>query len=286
MNSEVQTPAPAKVKAVSVIRTGSGDAHREHVFGTRKPALFWIFFTSRSVRIPVHAFVIEHEQGLVLFDTGMDRRVITDPDYFPDKVTAFFMDHIFDFHQGPEETLGHQLAKAGYGAQDVVKAVMSHLHFDHVGGIRDIPQADLFVSQAEWEHMLEKSAEHEGILRRDIDIPGAKWNTVVFQPTQDPLLAPFTECFDLMGDGSLILLPTPGHTPGSLSMLVHRADSAPLLLVGDLAYAAGALERDQMPGTGDKKTLSVSYQKVRALKDRHPDLLIVPSHDWKAAEEL
>jgi len=281
----MQTPTMG-VKEVSVIRTGIGDAHREHVFGTRKPALYWIFFTRRPVRIPVHAFVIEHEKALVLFDTGMDRRVITDPDYFPDKVTTFFMDHIFDFHQEPEETLVPQLEKAGYQAGEVSKAVISHLHFDHVGGIRDIPQADLFVSQAEWEHMLDKSAGHEGIIRRDIDIPGAKWNKIGFRPTTDPSLAPFTECFDLMGDGSLILLPTPGHTLGSLSMLVKRTDAAPLLLIGDLAYAAEALEHDRLPGTGDKKTLSASYQKVRALKESHPDLLIVPSHDWKAAEEL
>lgn len=107
---------------------------------------------------------------------------------------------------------------------------------------------------------------------------------VVFQPTRDPSVAPFKECFDLMGDGSLILLSTPGHTPGSLSMLVNRTGSASLLLIGDLAYDAGALERHQIPGTGDKRTLISSYRKVSAFKDRHPDLLVLPCHDWKANE--
>ena len=284
--NESAVSAPGRVKAVSVIRTGTGDVHREHIFGTRKPALFWIFFTRRAVRIPVHAFAIEHERGLVLFDTGMDRAVITNPDYWPDKVTAFFMDHIFEFHQDPEEILINQLRRAGYEPVDVVKAVLSHLHFDHVGGIRDIPQAELFVSREEWEHMLEKSAEQEGILRREIDIPGARWNKIDFQAVQDPSLAPFTECCDLMGDGSLMLLPTPGHTPGSLSMLVKRTDAPPLLLIGDLAYSAGGIEQNRMPGTGDKRMLNESYRRVRGLKDRHPDLLIVPSHDWQAAEAL
>lgn len=119
------------------------------------------------------------------------------------------MDHIFDFHQGPEETLGHQLEKAGYQAQDVCKAVISHMHFDHVGGIREISNAELFVSQVEWQHMLGAHPERGGILRRDIDIPAAKWNKVVFQPTQNPSFAPFMECFDLMGDGC-----EPGVWPG------------------------------------------------------------------------
>ncbi len=260
--------------------------HREHVFGSRKPALWWIFFTKRSVRIPIHVFVIEHKQGLVLFDTGMDRRVMTERSYFPDKVTAFFMDHIFDFHQGPEDILSHQLAKAGYRAQDVCKAVLSHLHFDHVGGIREIPDAELFVSQVEWDHMLGAHPEREGILRRDIEIPNAKWNKIRFQSTQNPSLAPFTECFDLVGDGSLILLPTPGHTPGSLSMLVNRPDAAPLLLIGDLAYDSEALERNQIPGTGDKRTLNLIYQKIKALKDYHPDLHILPSHVFSAVGHL
>ena len=260
--------------------------HREHVHGSRAPALWWIFFTKRSLRIPINLFAIEHEQGLVLFDTGMDRRATIDPDYFPDKVTAFFMDHIFDFHQGPEDTLTDQLANAGYRTQDVSKAVISHLHFDHVGGIREIPQAELFVTDVEWQHMLGSHPEREGILRRDIDIPGAKWNSVLFQPVENTSLAPFTECFDLMGDGSLILLPTPGHTPGSLSLLINRIDAAPVLLIGDLAYDATALEKNQLPGTGDKKLLHSSYAKVRAFKNQNPAVLIVPSHDWNAAARL
>ena len=274
------------VKGISVIRTGSGDVHREHVFGTRKPALWWIFLTKRSVRIPIHVFLIEHEQGQVLFDTGMDRAIVTNPVYFPDKVTAFFMDHIFSFHQGPEDTLTRQLQIAGFRPASISKAVISHLHFDHVGGIREIPQAELYVSDTEWRHMLGAHPEREGILRQQIEIPGAKWNRVVFQSTEGAELAPFTEAFDLMGDGSMMLLPTPGHTPGSLSMLVQRSSAEPILLVGDLAYDAGALEKDQFPGIGDKRALSLSYETVRDFKKRHPGLIIVPSHDSRASERL
>jgi N-acyl homoserine lactone hydrolase len=274
------------VKSIRVISTGMGKVHHEHIYGTRKPPLWWIFTSKRWVEIPIYVFVIEHADGLVLFDTGMDRAVMTNPDYFPDKVTAFFMRHIFRFHQGPADTLSEQLALAGYRAEDVRLAVMSHLHFDHVGGIRSIPQAELLVSKDAWDHMLGPHPEREGVLRRDIDIPGAHWRQIDFARVEDPALSPFDQAFDVMGDGSLVILPTPGHLPGSVSMLVRRSGAPPILLIGDLAYSVAALERGQIPGTGDKAQLRASYDKVLALTAQHPDMVVVSSHDPEAARAL
>jgi len=134
------------IKSVSVISTGSADVHPEHIFGTRKPSLWWVFTSKRWVQIPIYVFIIEHSQGLVLFDAGMDRAVMTNPDFFPDKVTKYIFSHVFRFHQGPEETLTRQLELAGFRVGDVQKAAISHLHWDHVGGIREIPQAELVAS--------------------------------------------------------------------------------------------------------------------------------------------
>ena len=89
-----------------------------------------------------------------------------------------------------------------------------------------------------------------------------------------------------MGDGSLILLPTPGHTPGSMSMLVRDAGFPPLLLVGDLTYETDMLFRDQVPGTGNAEQLRSSFAKVRGLKEKLPSLVILPAHDPGAKEVL
>jgi glyoxylase-like metal-dependent hydrolase (beta-lactamase superfamily II) len=274
------------IKSVSVISTGWGEAHREHIHGTRKPALWWIFAGRSWVRIPLNVYVIEHSDGLILFDAGQDRAVVTDPDYWPGRITRLFMDHIFKSHIGPEDTLTRQLELAGYSVGDVRKAVISHLHADHVGCIREIPQADLFVSSEAWQHMLGPHPEREMVLRRDIEIPGAKWQQITFPATDDPSLAPFTHAYDLMGDGSMMLLPTPGHLPGSLSMLVRRDNAPPLLLVGDLCYSLDMLMTDRFPGTGDKEQLRETYAKVRALRERTPGLVILPAHDPGAADAL
>ena len=274
------------VKSVSVISTGSAEVHREHFRGTHKPALWWIFVSRQRIVVPINVFIIEHRDGLVLFDTGLDRAILTDPDYYPDSVTSFFVHHIFKLHMRPEDTLTEQLKRAGYSAADVKKAVISHLHFDHIGGINEIPQADLYVSEREWEHMREPYSQRKGFYRQHIDIPGANWHRIAFEPTEDKSLSPFTHSYDLMGDGSLVLLSTPGHTPGSLSMLVRRDGAKPLLLVGDMAYGEKYFEHNQLPAIGDKKQLRASFEKVHALKRGLPGLVILPSHDAGATEEL
>jgi N-acyl homoserine lactone hydrolase len=277
------------IRAVSVITTGDGQVHHEHVYGTRKPELWWIFFGRRWVRLPINAYVIDHADGLVLFDTGQDRAVVTDPGYYPDRITAFFYRHIFrDIRIGPDDTLPAQLEHAGYAATQVDKAVISHLHADHVGGIADILQAELYAGEEGFAYMRGPDHPERATVFRDrIEIAGARWHMIAFEPTDDPSLAPFTEAFDLMGDGSMLVLPTPGHLPGSVSMLVRRADAPPLLLVGDLTYDEQLLERDQVPAVcDDPEQLRATYARVRALKDHLSVLVILPAHDPRASQKL
>jgi N-acyl homoserine lactone hydrolase len=103
---------------------------------------------------------------------------------------------------------------------------------------------------------------------------------------KDPGLAPVAEALDVMGDGSLMLLPTPGHTAGSMSLLVRRANRASLLLVGDLTYGADILRSGQVPGVGNRRRLAESSREVLALAAHHPGLVVLPAHDPTAAERL
>ena len=277
------------IRAVSVITTGDGEVHHEHVYGTRKPELVWIFFGRRWVRLPINVYVVDHTDGLVLFDTGQDRAVVTDPDYWPDRITAFFYRHIFrDIRIGPDDPLPVQLERAGSSATQVDKAVISHLHCDHVGGIADIPQAQLYAGEEGFAYMRGPNHPERATVFRDrIELPGARWHMLAFQPTHDPAIAPFAEAVDLMGDGTLMVLPTPGHLPGSVSMFVRRTGAPPLLLVGDLTYDEQLLHRDQIPAVcDDPAQLRATFAKVRALKKHTPALSILAAHDPNAAHKL
>lgn len=102
----------------------------------------------------------------------------------------------------------------------------------------------------------------------------------------DPGLWPFTYGHDLFGDGSLVLLPTPGHIPGSLSMLVRRPARRPLIMVGDLTYDHGLLTEGKLPGVGNKRQMRTATDMVNHLRRTLPGLVILPAHDPSAAARL
>ena len=244
-------------------------------------------YCSRAVglRFRSNVFVLEHPDGLVLFDAGLNTAVLTNPNYVDSAIGRFFFRRLFRLNMQPE-TLTKKLADLGFDAAEVHKVVVSHLHFDHIGCIAEVPQAELLVSRDEWDQLSGPHPERDFVFKEHIERPEAKWRLVDFEPTEDPLFTPFGGCYDLMKDGSMVLLPTLGHTPGSLSMFVRIEGKAPVLLVGDLTYQADLLMNDQVAGTGDRAKLLASYAKVRGLKDQLPSLVILPAHDFAAQELL
>jgi len=126
-------------------------------------------------------------------------------------------------------------------------------------------------------------AEARGLLRTHIEVPGLRWSPVQFTALEDPSLAPFTTGRDLFGDGSLVLLPTPGHTQGSMSMLVRGGETLPLLLAGDLTYDIHAFERGLTGGVGSRRRLRRTRDNVLALRANNPGMQILAAHDPAAA---
>ncbi len=274
------------IASVKVLDCGRAEQHWEHRYGSKLPQLWWVFFGRRWVELPLQAFLIEHSDGLILFDTGIDPAVQLDSSYIKQAIGRFLLPRIFRLHLTESDRIDHVLSRKGVSAKEIKTAIISHLHFDHVGGIGHIPQAELLVGKEEWEILSGPHPEREWILREHIEIPSAKWRQISFEPTDDPLFEDFQGIYDVAGDGSMILLPTPGHTKGSMSMLIRQEGWRPILLVADLTYETTLLEEDRVPGTGDKETLLASFAKVRRLKERLPGLEIVASHDFAAKKAL
>ncbi len=275
------------ISGVSVLSTGTVQIRPEHVGPTRKSAYVWLATSRRwTDPLPINAYVIEHRNGLVLFDTGQDRASVTDPAYYPRGLTGVFYGRAARFDIGPEQILTRQLAVLGHDVGDVHTAVLSHLHQDHIGGLPELGHATIVVSDQEWASMQQPLAELRGFLRSHIELAGLRWNRVQPEPLGDPALAPFHAGHDLFGDGSLILLPTPGHTPGSLSLLVRRPRHVPLLLVGDLTYDVELLAAGHVPGAGNKRQMRQAVADVNALRQRCPELTVLAAHDPAAATRL
>ena len=259
------------VRAVHILSTGRVEIHPEQVERSQAPLVWWLLTSRRwTAPRPINVFVIEHADGLVLFDTGQDRASVTDAGYFPRGLTRFLYARLARFTIGPDETLTAQLSALGYNIDDVTVAVVSHLHQDHMGGLGELPHAQIVVGTAELAAARRRLAVLDGYLGRHIFLPGLNWRTVDGE-------------VDLMGDGTLTVLPTPGHTPGSISLLVRRENLPPLLLVGDLTYDATLLASGRVPGVGSAAGLLASTEYVAKLAGENPGLAVLAAHDPAAA---
>ncbi|WP_205864640.1 MBL fold metallo-hydrolase [Planctomonas sp. JC2975] len=276
------------VKKVAVVSTGTVSIRPEHVETNGTPLLWWLT-TSRSWTAPrpINVYVIEHERGLVLFDTGQDRRSVTDPGYFPGGVVGHNYRRLARFDIPKTATLTEQLKAVGYDIADVRVAILSHLHQDHIGGLSELPRtARVMTSAVELASVSKRFAVVNGLMRDHILIPGLDWVPITPQPVGDRSIAPFASAHDVMGDGSLLLLPTPGHTAGSMSLLMRSNGLPPMLFVGDLTYDADLLAADRVPCVGNRSGLHETTRAVNELVARHPGMPVLAAHDPAAATRL
>lgn len=272
------------IRRVSMLSTGTVKIRPEHVESRGTPLMWWLNTSRRwTAPLPINVYVIEHERGLVLFDTGQDRRSVTETDYFPSGPAGHVFRRLATFEIAPDETLGRGLASIGYDIADVHTAILSHLHQDHIGGLPELTHARIMVSAGDFADLDRPFPAMRGLLRRHIDVPGLRWQLVTPAPVRDDSIAPFDAAHDLFDDGSLLLVPTPGHTPGSLSLILRTPGLPHLLFVGDLTYDVGRLATERVPGVGRRRQLVQSTRAINDFVRRHPGTLVLAAHDPAAS---
>ena len=108
------------IRRVSVVSTGQVQIRPDHVAATWRPTAVWLLASRAWTRPrPINAYVIEHRDGLVLFDTGQDRASVTDAGYFPGGVAGFLYGRLARFDIAAQQTLTAGLDRLGYPAADV-----------------------------------------------------------------------------------------------------------------------------------------------------------------------
>lgn len=279
---------PTNIK-ISVFSTGRVKIRPKHIGPTRLPELLWLI-SSRSWTSPkpINVYVIQHPKGIVVFDLGQDIASITDKEYFPRGIIGWLYSRLARFEISKSQTFIEGLSRLDISPRDISLAVISHLHQDHIGGLRylDNRVTSIVVHPDEVADAIKVGSSLKGYLKQHIFLPNLKFRGPDFHTLGDS--GPLRNVFgwDIFDDESLIILHTPGHTSGSLSLLVRSPNENPILLVGDLTYDVTLLSQGFVPGVGHRSTLKKTSNWLLELMSSIPELLILAAHDPNADQLL
>ena len=148
--------------------------------------------TTDVVSIPVPAWLVQHPRGVVVFDAGLHPALADGPAALGRMAKLFTPDVTAD------GTVGPRLAACGVDPTGPISVVVSHCHFDHVGGLCELPNARLVVQRDEWSAATGAASD------------GGGYDRSLYDLGHDVVLVDGEH--DLFGDGTLITVPTPWHT--------------------------------------------------------------------------
>mgnify|MGYP001026878690 CR=1 FL=1 len=221
------------------------------------------------VSVPVPFYVIEHPDGVAVFDCGYSTSLQASGDPYREALRRQDLDISFEADQTAEA----HLKRLDIDPARVRFVVLSHLHFDHAGGLHQIPNARLVVQKREWEAGFDDEIAARYFLpRRYYDLGHAV--TLVDGE------------HDLFGDGSVTCIPSYGHTPGHQSLRV-RSEQGDHILVGDACYNCQVVETRAFPAYSDQAQMNRSLDAL--LARRGPETVMVYGHDpdqWGEASVL
>jgi len=211
--------------------------------------------SAEEVRFPVPSWLVRHRLGTVVFDVGLHPDLAERPESLGRLAKAFTP----DLEAGG--TVGHRLAEHDVDPLGEFTVVLSHCHFDHAGGLCELPNARVIIQADEW---IAATGEDDVAYDRSLYMLG------------HDVLA-IAGAHDLFGDGTVACIPTPGHTCGHQSLRVVTANG-PVILTADACYFSHTLDDGILP------PFAYDFDQQRAsldmLRREHAGgTAIVPGHD-------
>lgn len=227
------------------------------------PTKFLVEGATGMATIPIPVYVIEHEKGLVLMDTGIKSGA------YDDAFGALGDEAIkIKLEASPAQRPDRQLRKLGFSPDDVTHIVITHLHMDHTGAVDLFPNAQLYIGPGEFEWAENPTEETRHIF---------DWETIENIRGRNPILIPESG-LDLFNDGSIHVFRAPGHTPGQLAILVHLKQDT-FLLPSDAAHMRLSIDELIPDGLAWDFPISVETLKLLGrLRDQH-DAKVWITHD-------
>jgi N-acyl homoserine lactone hydrolase len=215
-------------------------------------------FKGLSIQLTFSCYLIKHGNDYLVWDTGNPPATGSAP-----APTA------------PASSLVEQLARLHLTPQQISFVGISHYHGDHVGQVASFPQATLLIGKGDWEALNETQPN-----------PGVNPANFAHWISGGGKVEPLSGDKDVFGDGSVIMLNTPGHTPGHHSLLVKLKEMGNVLITGDLAHFRENYDSNGVP------TFNTSRAETLASLDRFKQLAanlkatVIIQHDARDIDKL
>jgi glyoxylase-like metal-dependent hydrolase (beta-lactamase superfamily II) len=213
------------------------------------------------IKVPVGFFVVMHPRGNVLFDTGNNDKIITDPSYWGPFFKALSPVNT------PDMAIDAQLGKIGLKPDDITYVVVGHLHLDHGGNVGKFPNSTLVVQKDEIRNAFWPEPGTAGpyipgdiaVLRSDLgDAMPNKYQIMQLEGDMD-----------LFADGSVVVKRWVGHTPGSQMLLVRLPKTGAIILTSDNVYFRENVEKNVLPNVAlayDPGGILRAYEWIRRMQ--------------------
>lgn len=224
--------------------------------------------------------------GHILFDTGYSDAFFAATSSFPSKF--YRMATPVRLSQG--ESLAEQLRADGVSPGDIHYVILSHFHADHLGGVKDFPNAR-FIARAEgWAYVRNDvgiKALRKGFLP---SLMPSDFSQRLFGISQCPNvdlaeeMRPFSAGFDIFGDGSLVAVLLEGHARSQIGLLFDDKQHGPTFLCADAAWSRKAIRTNTGPGllgylaVDSKRQTDATLSRLHELYSKNRNLRFVPSH--------
>jgi N-acyl homoserine lactone hydrolase len=263
--------ASAMTTRIHPLRTGSAAVKEALRRGRhRGPARRTAIFTAHgwSEPLPIHCWLIEHADGPILVDTG-ELATARDLPFVRFAVTR-------------EDEVDRQLERLGVAAADLRRIVLTHGHGDHIDGLERLPGARAQIGARELRVLRSRAAALQRRLVPTPLPPGFDPTPLELRPAA---FGAFAESLPLTVDGGVVVVPTPGHTPGHISVVVV-IDGVHHFLAGDATYDQAQLLRLEVDGIAPRARVARDTMRtILRHAATHPTVYL-PTHDADGPRRL